>query len=173
MTGREQAAEGQPDVLAARVLRPGEEIRPAHEQTCEPYTPAMEQPVVWPDPVPCLPENPLQGIRRCYARANGCKCPWLGVDYCGIRADDMEAALGEAGFGGLSWIVEDDLEPDDVAEAAGELRKALGARGCPRGDAEGAEAAVRWLAGLLERVRAHGAGLSGRFAERLDLKDRY
>ena len=25
----------------------------------------MEQQLIWPDPVPCLPVNPVQGIRRC------------------------------------------------------------------------------------------------------------
>ena len=130
----------------------------------------MEQQLIWPDPVPCLPVNPVQGIRRCEALAKNIECRWLGVDYCGIRADDMGDALDELGLGELSWIIDDDLGPDDVAEAARALREALGEIGGRGGDAA---SAVRWLAGLLDRVREYGAGLSGRFAERLDTRDRY
>ena len=130
----------------------------------------MEQQLIWPDPVPCLPENPVQGIRRCVARETNSKCPWLDVDYCGIRAEDMGEALDELGLAELGWILEDDLDADEVAEAARALREALGGSGARRGDAA---AAVRWLANLLDRMRGHGAGLSGRFAETVDLRDRY
>ena len=130
----------------------------------------MEQQLIWPDPVPCLPENPVQGIRRCVAREKNIECPWLHVAYCGIRAEDMGDALDALGLGELSWILEDDLGPDDVAEAARTLREALGGIGGRHDDAVGT---VRWLAGLLDRVREYGAGLSGRFAERLDTRDRY
>ena len=130
----------------------------------------MEQQLIWPDPVPCLPENPVQGIRRCVAREKNINCPWLHVAYCGIRADDMGDALDELGLGELGWILEDDLGADDVAEAAREVRGALGGIG---GRHDDAASAVRWLANLLDRVREYGAGLSGRFAETLDTRDRY
>ncbi len=130
----------------------------------------MEQQTIWPDPVPCLPANPVQGIRRCEALAKNIECRWLGVAYCGIRAEDMGDALDELGLGELSWIIEDDLDAGDVAEAARALREALGGIG---GRHDDAASAVRWLAGLLDRVREYGAGLSSRFAERLDTKERY
>ena len=130
----------------------------------------MEQQLIWPDPVPCLPENPVQGIRRCVAREKSIECPWLHVAYCGIRAEDMGDALDEMGLGELDWILDDDLEADEVAEAARALHEALGGIGERRDDAA---SAVRWLAGLLDRVREYGAGLSSRFAERLDTRDRY
>ena len=130
----------------------------------------MEQQLIWPDPVPCLPENPVQGIRRCEALAKNIKCRWLGVAYCGIRADDIGEALDELGLGELSWILEDDLDADEVAEAARALREALAGIDGRRDDAA---SAVRWLADLLDRMCEHGTGLSGRFAETVDLKDRY
>lgn len=82
----------------------------------------------------------------------------------------MADALGDLGLDHLSWVVEDDLDEGEVAEAALEVRKAISKR-----TAEGGSSAiaVRWLANLLERVEAHGAGLSGRFGERIDLRDRY
>lgn len=130
----------------------------------------MDQLIIWPDPVPCRPENPVQGIKRCVALETNSKCPWLGVDYCGIRADDMADALADLQLDRLSWVIEDDLDPSDVAEAAAEVRQAITARGHDR--SPGA-VSIRWLASLLERVHDHGAGLSSRFAERLDSKDRY
>ena len=84
----------------------------------------MEQLIIWPDPVPCRPENPVQGINRCVALENNTKCPWLNVDYCGIRAEDMADALNEIGLDELTWVVDDDLDPSDVAAAALEVRRA-------------------------------------------------
>ena len=130
----------------------------------------MDQLTIWPDPVPCRPENPVQGINRCVALETNSQCPWLAVDYCAIRAEDMADALTELGLHHLTWVVDDDLDPDDVAEAATEVRKAINERSADR---SGAAVSVRWLANLLERIQRHGAGLSSRFAERIDSRDRY
>jgi hypothetical protein len=94
----------------------------------------------------------------------------LKVDYCGVSTDDMSDALDELGLNDLNWVLEDELEPDDVAEAAGDVRKALGKRAAERSDSI---IAVRWFANFLDSVRDHGGGLTDRFAERLDLRDRY
>ena len=126
--------------------------------------------LIWPDPVPCRPENPVQGIRNCVARLTNSPCPWLNVDYCGVRVDEMSDAFDELGLDDLNWILEDDLDPDDVAEAAVAVRTALGERAAGH---SGAAIPVRWLANLLDAVRDHGAGLSNRFAERIDSCDRY
>ena len=131
---------------------------------------AMDQLVIWPDPVPCRPENPVQGISRCVALENNSKCPWLNVDYCGIRAEDMADALNDLRLDELTWVVDDDLDPSDVAAAALEVRRAIDER---RSDRSAEAVSVRWLANLLERVREHGAGLSSRFAERIHSRDRY
>ena len=85
----------------------------------------MERPLIWPDPVPCRPENPVHGIRTCVARQKNIKCPWLKVDYCGVSTDDMSDALDELGLSDLNWVLEDELDEDDVAEAAIALREAL------------------------------------------------
>ncbi len=131
----------------------------------------MERPLIWPDPVPCRPENPVQGIRTCVARQQNIKCPWLNVDYCGVSTDDMSDALEELGLYDLNWVFEDELDADDVAEAATELRKAMEKRSVGRGDAA---IAVRWFANYLDTLRDHGAGLTDRFAERIDQRrDRY
>ena len=130
----------------------------------------MDQLVIWPDPVPCRPENPVQGISRCVALENNSKCPWLNVDYCGIRAEDMADALNDLRLDELTWVVDDDLDPSDVAAAALEVRRAIDER---RSDRSAEAVSVRWLANLLERVREHGAGLSSRFAERINSRDRY
>lgn len=130
----------------------------------------MERSLIWPDPVPCRPENPVQGIRACVALQKKIKCPWLNVNYCGVSTDDMIDALDELGLHSLSWILEDELEPDDVAEAATEVRKALDKLPADRSDAA---IAVRWFANFLDSVRSHGGGLTDRFAERIDLRDRY
>ena len=82
----------------------------------------------------------------------------------------MSDALDELGLEDLNWALEDDLDPDDVAEAAIEVRGALRRR---LDDHSEAAIAVRWFANFLDSVRDHGAGLSDRFAERIDLKDRY
>ena len=130
----------------------------------------MERPLIWPDPVPCRPENPVQGIRTCVARQKNIKCPWLKVDYCGVRTDDMSDALDEMDLNDLNWVLEDELEPGDVAEAAIDVRKALGKRASEHSEAA---IAVRWFATFLDSVRDHGGGLTDRFAERIDLQDRY
>ena len=130
----------------------------------------MERPLIWPDPVPCRPENPVHGIRTCVARQKNIKCPWLKVDYCGVSTDDMSDALDELGLSDLNWVLEDELDEDDVAEAAIALREALSKRTAERNDAA---IAVRWFANFLHAVRGHGGGLTDRFAERIDLRDRY
>ena len=131
----------------------------------------MEPTFVWPDPVPCHPENPIQGIRTCIARRKNIKCPWLKVDYCGVSTDDMSDALEELGLHDLSWVFEDEIDADDVAEAATDLRKEIEKRPPGHGDAA---IAVRWFANYLDALRDHGAGLTDRFAERIDRRrDRY
>ena len=112
----------------------------------------------------------MQGINRCVALETNSKCPWLNVDYCGIRAEDMADALNELGLEDLTWVVDDDLDSNDVATAATEIRRAIDER---RADRSAAAVSVRWLANLLEQVRGHGAGLSSRFAERINSRDRY
>ena len=102
----------------------------------------MERTLVWPDPVPCRPENPVHGIRTCVARQQNIKCPWLKGDYCGVNTDDMSDALEELGPNDLNWVLEDELDPDDVAEAAIDLRKALSKGTHERSDAA---IAVRWF----------------------------
>ena len=82
----------------------------------------------------------------------------------------MSDALGELGLGALSWIFEDELDPDDVAEAAAEVRKALRKH---RSNSSEAAIAIRWFANFLDVVEEHGCGLTDRFAERIDLRDRY
>ena len=94
----------------------------------------------------------------------------MKVNYCGVNTDDMSDALEELGLNHLNWVLEDDLDPDDVAEAATDLRKALGKRAAQRGDAA---IAVQWFVNFLDAVRDHGGGLTGSFAERVDLRDRY
>ena len=130
----------------------------------------MKGTLVWPDPVPCRPENPVQGIRRCVAREQNILCPWLNVSYCGVDTDDMSDSLDDLGLGALSWIFEDELDSDDVAEAAAEVRKALRKH---RSSSSEAAIAVRWFANFLDVVEEHGCGLTDRFAERIDLRDRY
>ena len=120
----------------------------------------MDRPLIWPDPVPCRPENPVQGIRTCVALQKNIKCPWLKVNYCGVNTDDMTDALDELGLNDLTWVLEDELEPDDVAEAAVDVRNAIGKRAYEDSDAA---IAVRWLANFLDSVRDHGAGLTERF----------
>ena len=79
-------------------------------------------------------------------------------------------ALNELGLAELTWVVDDDLSPSDVSEAATEVRSAIDER---RSDRSAGAVSVRWLANLLERMRDHGAGLSSSFAERIHSKDRY
>ena len=74
------------------------------------------------------------------------------------------------GLNHLNWVLEDELDPDDVAEAFMDLLKALGNRATEHGEAA---VAVRWFVNFLDAVRDHGAGLTDRFAERIDLRDRY
>ena len=92
------------------------------------------------------------------------------MDYCGVSTDDMSDAFEELGLNDLNWVLEDELDPDDVAEAATDLRKALGKRAAELGDAA---IAVRWFANFLDAVGGHGGGLTSRFAEQIDLRDRY
>ena len=126
--------------------------------------------LIWPDPVPCRPENPVQGIRRCVAREQNILCSWLDVSYRGVDTDDMSDALDKLGLGTLSRIFEDELDPDDVAEAAVEVRKALRKH---RANSSETAIAVRWLANYLDAVQEHSSGLTDRFAERIDSRDRY
>lgn len=130
--------------------------------------------LVWPDPVPCRPENPVQGIRRCVARETGKLCPWVGVKYCGLRVDDMVDALAMLGLDDeFGWLLEDDVEADELAEAAETLAAAIDGYRPTSRKTEQAIGSVRWFARLLRAAKRHGCGLSGRFAERLDLADRY
>ena len=130
----------------------------------------MERSLIWPDPVPCRPENPVQGIRTCVARQQNIKCPWLKVNYCGVNTDDMSDALEDLCLESLNWIFEDDLDPDDVVEASTEVRRALRKH---TGDHSQAAIAVRWFANFLDSVQNHGGGLTDRFGERVDRRDRY
>ena len=130
----------------------------------------MERSLIWPDPVPCRPENPVQGIRTCVARQQNIKCPWLQINYCGVNTDDMSDALDALGLEDLNWVLEDDLIRTTWPRAATEIRAAL--RKDPDNHSEAA-IAVRWFANFLDSVQDHGGGLTDRFAERLDSRDRY
>jgi hypothetical protein len=129
--------------------------------------------LIWPDPVPCRPENPVQGIRQCQALRTGTLCPWLRVRYCGVRSGDMSDALEALGLDEFTWLLEDDVEPDDLATAAIELNDAIAEQHRSSARLEEAMQNVRWFARLLRAASRLGCGLSGRFAERLDTKDRY
>ena len=79
-------------------------------------------------------------------RQQNIKCPWWKVNYCGVSIGDMSDALEELGLSDLTWALEDELDADDVAEAALDLRKAIDKRPVGRGDAA---IAVRWFASYL------------------------
>lgn len=132
----------------------------------------MAENLMWPDPVPCRPENPVQGIRQCEALRTGTKCRWLNVDYCGVNTETMTAALETLGLDDFTWLLEDDVDSDDLAEAVGDLADALSGLSGPSARSEAA-GSVRWLLGLLKLSTKHGCGLSGRFNERVGTKDRY
>jgi hypothetical protein len=73
----------------------------------------------------------------------------------------------------FTWLLEDDVDADDLRDAAAELEEALGERAvCSEAEHE-ALTSVRWLVRLIRQADQYGFGLSGRFAERLDTKDRY
>jgi hypothetical protein len=133
-----------------------------------------EADLIWPDPVPCRPENPVQGIRQCQALRTGTLCPWLHVRYCGVRAGDMADALETLGLDEFDWLLEDDVDASDVETAADELADALNRKRRPSSTRlEDALVNVRWFVRLLRASSRFGCGLSNRFAERLDSKDRY
>lgn len=134
---------------------------------------AGEGEIVWPDPVPCRPENPVQGIRTCEALRTGQPCPWLRVRYCGVRADDMASSLETLELEEFAWLFEDDVDADDLQEAADELQRELRALDTASSQEYQALGRVRWLVRLIGQSERYGFGLSGRFAERLDTKDRY
>ena len=125
--------------------------------------------LIWPDPVPCRPENPVQGIWTCVAQQKNIKCACLRVN-CGVSTDDMSEAPGELSLDDLNWILEDELDQDDAAEVATEVRKARGERAADRSEAA---SAIRLFADFLDLVQNYGEGLTSRFVERIDLRDRY
>ncbi len=134
----------------------------------------IEQDMAWPDPVPCRPENPVQGIRECVALRTGTLCPWLQVNYCGVRLGDMQDAFEALGLDDHGWVLEDDVDAADLREAVDDLETALDGARRRASDCPDEAASVRWLLKLLRGSVEHGCGLSGRFTERLDRpKDRY
>ncbi len=133
-----------------------------------------EDDMAWPDPVPCRPENPVQGIRQCVALRTNSLCPWLHVNYCGVRLGDMQEACEALGLDEHLWLLEDDVDEADLGDGRAELEAAL------RDDRVGAEryadevASVRWFVKLLRGAVRYGCGLSSRFGERLETRhDRY
>lgn len=133
----------------------------------------MSESLVWPDPVPCRSENPVQGIRQCEARRTSTRCRWLKVESCEVRVDDMLDALELLGLAEFTWLLEDDVDADDLPEAADDLSDALNSVTAGTRREREALASVRWFLGLLKSITMYGCGLSGRFAERLSGKDRY
>ena len=134
----------------------------------------IEDDMAWPDPVPCRPENAVQGIRQCVALRTGTLCPWLHVNYCGVRLGDMQEAFEALGLDEHLWLLEDDVDAADLGDGLADLEAAL------QENREGAEryadevASVRWFVKLLRGTVRHGCGLSSRFGERLETRhDRY
>ncbi len=76
----------------------------------------IEDDMAWPDPVPCRPENPVQGIRQCVALRTGTLCPWLHVNYCGVRLGDMQEAFETLGLDEHIWLLEDDVDAADLGD---------------------------------------------------------
>ena len=75
---------------------------------------------------------------------------------CSISGSVAPAgALNDLGLDDLTWVVDDDLDRDDVAQAATDVRTAIEQHG---DDRSGAAVSVRWLANLLEAIRDHKAG---------------
>ncbi len=114
----------------------------------------------------------MQGIRQCEALRTGTKCRWLHVDYCAINTETMMEAFETLGLEEFTWLVEDDVDPDDLSDAVEDLAAAVSELS-RRGSQNDAMASVRWLLGLLRFAAQHGCGLSGRFGERVASKDRY
>lgn len=130
--------------------------------------------MVWPDPVPCRPENPVQGIRACESRRTGRLCQHLGVKYCGVDAGEMLDVMELLGLAEFSWLLEDDVDPDDLADVLSDLKQATKNVPFPlRSRYPQQSGLLGWFCGLLERAVEQGCGLTSRFAERLELKDRY
>ncbi|MGE0539190.1 MAG: hypothetical protein AB7R89_03335 [Dehalococcoidia bacterium] len=73
----------------------------------------------------------------------------------------------------FAWLFEDDVDADDLQEAADELQRELRALDTASSQEYQALGRVRWLVRLIGQSERYGFGLSGRFAERLDTKDRY
>jgi len=85
----------------------------------------------------------------------------------------MSDALAALGLDEFSWLLEDDVDADDVETAAGELAEAVSKQRPSSARSEEALQNVRWFARLMRAASRYGCGLSNRFAERLDSKDRY
>ena len=80
----------------------------------------------------------------------------------------VSSALDKPGLNDLDWILEDELEPDDVAEAAVDVRRALGEQGAK---------VWMWLSpfsGSFHYLCTRSPrGMTDRFAERIDLRGRF
>jgi len=134
----------------------------------------IEENMAWPDPVPCRPENPVQGIRQCVALRTGTLCPWLHVNYCGVRLGDMQEALEALGLDEHVWLLEDDVDAADLGDGLAELEDSLQRVREGAGGYYDELASVQWFVKLLRETVGHGCGLSSRFGERLDTRhDRY
>ncbi|MGQ9572234.1 MAG: hypothetical protein ACUVV3_03480 [Dehalococcoidia bacterium] len=134
----------------------------------------IEENMAWPDPVPCRPENPVQGIRQCVALRTGTLCPWLHVNYCGVRLGDMQEAFEALRLDEHLWLLEDDVDAADLGDGLAELEAALQENRGGAGDYSEELASVRWFVKILREAARHGCGLSSRFGERLETRhDRY
>jgi len=134
----------------------------------------IEEEMIWPDPVPCRPENPVQGIRQCVALRTATVCPWLHVNYCGVRLGDMQEAFEALGLDEHLWLLEDDVDAADMGDGLTELEAALQEVGEGAGHYDEELASVRWFVKLLRKAVRNGCGLSSRFDERLESRhDRY
>jgi hypothetical protein len=130
--------------------------------------------MAWPDPVPCRPENPVQGIRECVALRTGTLCPWLHINYCGVRLGDMQEAFESLGFDEHLWLLEDDVDAADLVDALAELKASLQKVRVGADRYADELGSVQWFVKLLREAAHHGCGLSSRFGERLETRhDRY
>ncbi len=129
---------------------------------------------VWPDPIPCSPENPVRGLRTCEARRIGQPCSYVRESFCSIDLERMGEALGRFDLDELARDLDDDLDPEEVSELANRLRRALKKRPPERRQrAEDDFGLLHWLADYLERLSELGCGLTHRFEEGYGRRDRY
>jgi hypothetical protein len=96
------------------------------------------------------------------------------VKYCGVDVGEMLDVMELLGLREFSWLLEDDVDPDELADVLPDLAQA--SKNVPptvRSRYAQQCGLLEWFRGLLERAVERGCGLTNRFSERLELKDRY